>query len=184
MKRSTLKYASLVVTSLLALSLAPAQAATWAMEDPGVTGVKEITFAGSGSTNTQFSDSFGGATASIGVYFNEEWQAILRQSIDYSNPENGSRRYNGSTKVALDYNFSQFGSAMPFIGVNLGRIYGTDFRDSWSGGLEAGVKYYVVRKLFVFVMADYSWLFQRTREIDDKFDDGQLTWSAGIGFNF
>lgn len=184
MKPFALKFSLLAVTTLLSIGLSSARAATWAKEDPGVTGVQEFTFAGSGATNTEFSDSSGGATLGYGVYINEDWQAVLRQSINYSNPENGPRRYTGSTKVAFDYIFNLPGSALPFIGANLGTVYGSNFRDSWSGGFEAGVKYYLVSKVFVFAMADYSWNFRHGDDFDDNFEKARLTWSAGLGFNF
>ena len=184
MKPLALKFSFLAVSMLFSVGLSSVRAETWAKEEPGVTGVQEFTFAGSGTTNTDFNDSSGGATLGYGVYFSEDWQAVLRQSIEYSNAANGPRRYMGSTKVAFDFNFNLPGSAMPFIGVNLGTVYGSNFRDSWSGGFEAGVKYYVVSKVFVFVMADYGWLFRHGDDFDKKFEDARLTWSAGIGFNF
>ena len=184
MKPFALKFSLLAVITLLSIGLSSARAATWAKEDPGVKGVQEFTFAGSGTTNTAFNDSSGGATLGYGVYINENWQALLRQSIDYSNAEHGPRRYMGSTKVAFDYNLNLPGSAMPFIGANLGTVYGSKFRDCWTGGFEAGVKYYVVSKVFVFVMADYSWLFRHGDDFDTNFEKARLTWSAGMGFNF
>jgi hypothetical protein len=33
-------------------------------------------------------------------------------------------------------------------------------------------------------MGEYSWLFQRTRELDNNFGSGQLYFTTGIGFNF
>jgi len=163
----------------------PTRTVTWAPEDPGAKGVREITFGGSGGSNRELSDSFGGATLSYGVYLNNEWLGAIRQSLNYSNPgHGGSTTWNGSTRIAADYHVTTLGSAMPFFGGNFGRIYGTSLRDTWSAGIEGGVKYYMQSKLFVFVMVEYNWLFQRTRELDNNFGDGQLFWTMGIGFNF
>lgn len=165
---------------------APATSADLGWTDVGpLRGIQELTFGGSGGSNRNLSDSFGGATASYGVYLNDNWQAVLRQSLNYINPGNGgSTRWNGSTRVAADFHFNTTTAAIPFIGASLGRIYGTALRDTWSGGLEAGVKYYLQRRVFVFGLVEYNWLFQRTKELDNNFGDGQLYWSFGVGFNF
>lgn len=183
MKPSLLKNC-VFFAALSAFLIAPAHGVTWSPEVPGVAGVKELTFGGSGGSNRRLSDSFGGATGSLGIYFNNEWQGVIRQSVNYSNPDGAPRTWNGSTKLALDYHFTELGSAMPFVGANFGRIYGTSLRDSWSAGLEVGVKYYLQSKVFVFAMAEYGWLFQHARELDNKFGSGQLSWSTGVGFNF
>jgi hypothetical protein len=164
---------------------APA-AGTVVWQDAGpIRGVRELTFAGSGGSNRHLTDSFGGATVSYGVYINDEWQAVLRQSLNYANPDGGNgRTWNGFTKVALDYHVTTLQAFMPFVGVNAGRIYGTALHDSWSAGLEVGAKYYIQSKLFVFAMVDYSWLFDRGEELEDNFGSGHFTWSTGIGFNF
>jgi hypothetical protein len=160
-----------------------ARSVLWADADP-IRGVQELTFGGSGGSNRHLSDSFGGATASYGVYLNNEWQAVVRQSITYSNPDNAGRTWNGSTKLAFDYHITTLQAWMPFFGANAGRIYGSALRDSWSAGLEVGAKYYVKSKVFIFAMVEYSWLFQRSHELDDNFGSGHLSWTTGIGFNF
>lgn len=149
-----------------------------------IKGVQELTFGGSGGSNRGLSDSFGGISGSYGMYFNDEWQGVIRQSLNYRNPDGGASTWHGSTRVAADYHVITMGKVMPFFGANFGRIYGTSLRDTWSAGLEGGVKYYTQRKLFIFAMAEYNWLFQRARELDDNFGSGQITFTTGIGFNF
>ncbi|MGH7955503.1 MAG: hypothetical protein ACREH8_00655 [Opitutaceae bacterium] len=184
MKRSILKTCTL-------LAMFPVLAWTQTGPTPTTTpkvrpikGVQELTFSGSGGSNRHFNDSFGGASASYGVYYNNEWQGVLRQSVNYHNPDGGSTTWSGSTRAGADYHVTTLGKYMPFFGASFGRIYGSAVRDTWSAGLEAGLKYYTQRKLFVFAMAEYSWLFKRARELDNNFGDGQITFSTGIGFNF
>lgn len=184
MKTSLLKHCLLLASFPALLWAQPAPATVAWTDSPDIAGVRELTFGGSGGSNRQLNDTFGGATASYGVYFNNEWLGSIRQSVNYSNPRGRPTTWNGSTRLALDYHFTTLGAAMPFVGASFGRIYGTSLRDTWSAGLEGGLKYYVQRKVFVFVMAEYNWLFQRTRELDNNFGSGQLYWTTGIGFNF
>ena len=184
MKTSLLKHLFLLTLLPVVLFAQPAASlGRWTDED-AIAGVGELTFGGSGGSNRDFNDSFGGATASIGVYFNNEWLGAIRQSVNYSNPSNRGTSWNGSTRLAADYHFTDLGAALPFIGANFGRIYGSALRDTWSAGLETGVKYYLQRKLFVFVMVEYNWLFEQTGELENNFGDGQLFWTTGIGINF
>lgn len=149
-----------------------------------IRGVQELTFGGSGGVDRGFNDSFGGATVGYGVYFNNEWQGAIRQSLNYNNPDVGATRWSGSTRVAMDYHFTELGMAMPFVGASFGRVYGDAVHDTWTAGLEAGLKYYVRRQVFVFAMVEYSWFFERGRQLDNNFDEGQFGWSTGVGFNF
>jgi len=118
------------------------------------------------------------------MYFNNEWQGVLRQSLNYHNPAGAGTTWGGSTRLAADYHFTNLGLTMPFVGASFGRIYGSSLRDTWSAGLEAGVKYYLQRKFFVFGMAEYNWLFERARRVDNNFGSGQFIFTTGLGFNF
>jgi hypothetical protein len=182
MKSSLLNHCLVLATFPALLWAQPA--ATSSQELPPITGVQELTFGGSGGANRRLDDSFGGITGSYGVYFSNEWLGAIRQSVNYANPSRGGTTWHGSTRLAADYHFTDFGSAMPFVGASFGRIYGSSLRDTWSAGLEAGVKYYLERKVFVYGMAEYNWLFERTSRIDNNFGSGQIAFSAGIGFNF
>ena len=143
----------------------------------------EFTLGGSGSSNTDFDSSLGGLSFSVGKYFSDTLLGSVRQSVNYSNPNVGSDSWSGSTFFALDQHFGT-GALRPLLGLNVGRIYGDNVQDTWAAGLETGVKYYVQPRTFIYVIAQYAWLFEDGNEIDDTFDDGQILWSAGVGFNF
>jgi hypothetical protein len=182
MNVSILKNCLLLATFPALLSAQPPTSTTPQLRP--IKGVQELTFGATGGSNRQFDDSFGGGSVSYGVYYNNEWQGVIRQSLSYNNPNRGSSTWAGSTRVAADYHITTLGKYMPFFGASFGRIYGTAVRDTWSAGLEGGLKYYAQRKLFLFAMAEYSWLFKRAREADNNFGDGQFTLTTGIGFNF
>lgn len=147
-------------------------------------GQHEFTFGAGGATNRDFDNSLGGVNFSFGKYFSDTGVGLIRQSINYSNPSSGDQSWNGSTRIAYDQHLAARGPFRPFVGVNLGGVYGGDVRDTWAAGLEAGGKIYVNQTTFLYVMAEYSWFFRHARSLDDRFDDGQFTWTAGVGFNF
>lgn len=147
-------------------------------------GDRELMIGGSGGANTDFDDSFGGVTVAYGTYFNSTVVGVVRQTINYSNPNNGGRAWNGATKLAVDKHILARGAVRPFVGVNFGGIYGDSVNDSWGAGLETGLKFYVQPRTFIVATVEYSWLFDRADSVDDRFSDGQWNWSLGVGFNF
>ncbi len=151
-------------------------------------GSREFTLSGSGTSNKQLSDSLGGATLSLGQFVTPSTELLLRQTVDYANPSTRGvgQTWNGSTKIALDEHLLAAGRLRPFVGVNLGYIYGHRVNDTWGAGLEAGLKYYVLPRTFLFAEAEYDWFFRHIHNIgnSNKFNDGQFNWSLGVGFNF
>ena len=109
---------------------APPPAPTEFADFRPVAGTRELSFGGSGGSNRRINDSFGGISASYGVFLNENWQGLIRQSLNYSNPSGASRTWNGSTRLAADYHFATDARVRPFAGVNFGRIYGSSLRDT------------------------------------------------------
>lgn len=176
---------TLFVSCLLALSaVASLSAQTAVIDTTRRAGEREFTIGGGGASNRDFDESFGGLNFSYGTYRNETQAWTLRQTINYTNPDNGSQGWVGSTRIAFDQHLAARGPLRPFVGVNFGGVYGNSVRDTFAAGLEAGAKYYVQPKTFVYFMAEYGWFFRRGRDLDDRFDDGQFNWSAGVGFNF
>lgn len=147
-------------------------------------GDREFTLGGSGVSNKKFNDSSGGVNFSLGWYFNDTQEVLLRQDINYTNPRNADHAWNGATRLVFDQHFPVRGPVRPFIGVSLGGIYGRHVRDTFAGGLEAGLKYYVQPKTFIYALAQYDWFFRHRHDFDRGFNDGQYTWGVGIGFNF
>ena len=147
-------------------------------------GEHEFTLGGAGAANRDFDKTFGGVNFSYGMYTTSTLLWSIRQSINYSNPDMGGKQWNGSTRLALDHHFASRGAVSPFVGVNLGGVYGDAVRDTWAAGLEAGAKFYVQPRTFVYAIAEYGWFFRRARNLDNSFDDGQFNWGLGIGFNF
>ncbi len=148
-----------------------------------IRGDREFSIGGSGSTNKDFDDSVGGINFAFGYYLSPAVEALVRQTVNYSNPNNGDNSWGGWTRLAIDQHFGD-GRFRPFLGVNGGRVYGDAVRDSWTAGLETGGKLYVRPRTFVQLTVEYGWFFQHSRDVEDRFDDGQWNWSLGLGYNF
>lgn len=152
--------------------------------NPPAPGTMEFTIGGGGVSNKDLDDSFGGVNFSVGQYVGIASQLVLRQSINYSNPDVGGDSWVGSTRIAFDQHILARGTVRPFVGVNVGGIYGDGVNDSFAAGLEAGAKFYVIPRTFVYVMGEYAWLFRQAKNLNNRFDDGQFNWSVGVGFHF
>lgn len=176
----------LAVTLLLAALPLGAMAQTASGDFGPRAGDREFTLGGAGASNRKFNDSFGGANAAYGMFLNDTQELSIRQSINYTNSaQPGSRQqWNGSTRLAFDQHFVVRGPWRPFVGVNFGGAYGDSVTDTWAAGIEAGVKYYVQPRTFVYVTPEYNWFFRHASGLDRRFNDGQFNWSVGVGFNF
>jgi hypothetical protein len=142
----------------------------------------ELTLGGGGGTNKDFDNSLGGVNFSVGYFLSDTFEVSARQSINYSNDNSRGADYNGSTFVAIDQHFGT-GRFRPFVGLNLGGLYGDTTNDTWAAGIEGGVKVYMLPKTFVFALVNYAWTFNDTDNATDSFDDGALLWTIGVGFN-
>jgi len=140
-------------------------------------GEHEFTLSGGGSGDKHLRHSAGTVNFSFGIFISDMSEISLRQSASYGS---GS---SFSTRVAYDEHFGS-GQLRPFLGLNLGYVYGGAVRDTLAAGLEAGLKYYVHPKTFVFAQLDYSFLFRSSNQIRNRFDNGAFFWNVGIGYQF
>jgi len=143
----------------------------------------EFTLGGGGGTNKDFDNSLGGVNFSVGYFLSDTFEVSARQAINYSNGNSSGAEYNGSTFLAIDQHFCT-GRFRPFVGLNIGGLYGDTTNDTWAAGIEGGVKFYVLPKTFVFALVNYAWTFNDSDNLADSFDDGALLWTVGVGFNY
>jgi hypothetical protein len=176
--------AGLLLGALTTGALAQTTVATVGDPTARVAGEREFTLGGSGASNKDFDESFGGVNFSYGWYLNPTQAVVVRQSINYSNPSNAGQSWNGATRIAFDQHLTARGALRPFVGVNVGGVYGDSVRDTFAAGLEAGAKFYVQPRTFIYALAEYGWFFRRARSLDDRFNEGQFNWGVGVGFNF
>jgi len=147
-------------------------------------GDREVTLAGTGSNDQDFDNGNFGISASYGQYITDTWQWSIRQSLNWAQVDDADDLWNGSTRVALDYNFMPGDRLRPFLGANIGVIYGDGVNDTGIAGPEFGLKYYVKPETFVYLQTEYQFLFEDADDIDDQFDDGSWAHTVGFGINF
>ena len=143
----------------------------------------EFTIGGGGTSDNNFDTGDFRTDFELGYYLSEKWSVALRQGLSYVDNNNGTD-LSGSTRGAIDYNFD-FGRWRPFLGVNLGYVYGDNVADTFAGGPEAGVRWYAKEKTFIYARAEYQFLFEDLNDADDNdIEDGQFLYTLGVGFNF
>lgn len=145
-------------------------------------GMQEFTMAGTGSNDNDFDHGSWGLAASYGKFIDDNLQWVIRQSVNYADTP-GDNSGSASTRIGLDYNFD-FGNWRPFIGINVGAVYGDAVENTGIAGPELGIKYYVKPETFIYAQTEYQFFFEDSDEIDDNFDDGAYAHSFGVGFNF
>lgn len=149
-------------------------------------GDREFSISGSGNSEQDFDTGSLSVTGDLGWYVTERWVLGIRQSVNYASVKGTSIEddfWNGSTRGFADYHFGQ-NAWRPFVGGNLGLVYGDGVKDTGLAGLEGGVKYYVLPKTFISGLAEYQWFFDSSDDVDDEFEDGAWVYSVGLGFNF
>jgi hypothetical protein len=161
-----------------------AQTITETTAQPQTDATREFTIGGSGSSNTDMDDSLGALDFSYGMFTSPRSEWLLRQSVSYNNPDNGDNGWIASSRLAYDWHFADDATTRPFLGVNAGRLYGNSVNDTWTAGLEGGAKFFMKSQTFVYALVSYDWLFDKGNQIDDRFHDGRLNWSLGVGYQF
>lgn len=140
----------------------------------------ELTLSGTGFSDERLDGGQFQVNGSLGYFVDEHIELSVRQGLGYTDLTND---FNGSTRVAVDYHFN-LDRWQPFIGANIGYLYGGPFRDTWAAGPEAGVKYFVNDTTFIYGSLAYDFFFRNASNIDDEFNNGQFVYGVGIGFRW
>ncbi len=155
-------------------------------------GDRTLTLSGSGGSDKKFDSNTFGGNAAIGWFATDEIQWGFRQSLtvgaqrgDDPNSASGktTTTWNAATRGFADYHFGS-GAFRPFVGANLGAIYGDHINNTGAAGLEVGFKAYVQEKTYITFQAEYDYLFNTNDDIQSNFDDGAIFYTLGVGFNF
>lgn len=131
----------------------------------------EVILGGNGAADHDFDNGSAGASLSLGYFLNDNFEIGARQSFGGI----GNSGWTGATRAFADYNF-HLDKLVPFIGANIGYAYQHKGTDSWNFAPEAGLKYYVQSKAFLFGMTEYQMPFR-----GKTFKDGAWIFSLGIG---
>ncbi len=141
----------------------------------------ELTLTGSGLSDNDFDATTLAANASLGYFFSDQIEVGVRQGIGFS--ENGDSTFTGATSVFGDFHFD-LDRWQPFIGANIGYIYGDNVEETFVAGPEGGIKYFVNNTTFIFGSVQYQFFFEDDDDAEDNFDDGQWVYGLGIGFRW
>lgn len=168
-----------IVTAAICLCLLPAIARAQAAHGPF-----ELTLGASANNGPDFNGFTGAADGSIGYFFTDALEVGLRQTVAYSDL-NGANGWDASTVIALDFHLPITDSLLPFVGANIGYVYGDNgIRDTWEAAPEGGIKFFVNGTTFIYVSAEYQFFFNQNSNAGAAFRNGQFIYGCGIGFRF
>jgi hypothetical protein len=176
MKRVLLAAALLAVTSVVA----QAQEFTGGARH----GSKEITLSGTGTNNNDFDAGSFGVTGSYGYFFTDGLELSLRQTVSWAGANNSDDSWSGATRIAADYHFLPQSRWRPFVGVNVGYIYGDSVNNTATIGPELGLKYFVNDTTFIIAQTEYQVFIDSGDDVSEAFDDGAFQHTIGLGFIF
>jgi len=145
--------------------------------DPGPrAGNWEATLTGAGLSDDTFDTNNLGASGSLGYYINKNFILTFRQGLFFGD-NNNSTLVSARSIVQAAYQWD-FARWQPYVGMNVGGVYGAGIRDDALFGPEVGMKYYVNESTFLFGNISYEVPF------DNCCKDGVVPYMMGVGFNF
>lgn len=170
---------------VVAVMLVPAAAAQ--AQEYLDAGTWELTLSGSGASNEDIDAGSAGIGASLGYFPIDQLELLARQTVAYGDTDDaigGSTSVIASTAVALDYHFD-LDRFQPFVGVAVGYTYGdSDVDETFFGGPEGGIKYFVKDDTFLYGLISYQFFFDDIDEVNDVANDGSFVYQLGIGFTW
>ncbi len=146
-------------------------------------GDKAFSLSGTGQNDNDFSNFIFSIEGQLGYFFTDRVEGTIQQNIDWIDVPGSDDDWSGATRVGLNYNFDM-GRLWPFVGVDLGYLYGDRIRDTWAGGPRGGVRYFVNNTTFILGQVQYEFFFRNTSDVDDAFDDGRWLYTLGLGFRW
>jgi len=170
------------VSSALILAAPLATAQVGQVSGPSA-GTQEITLGGAGASDNSFDETSFSIQGSWGQYLNDAAMWGVRQTVNVRDSAEHNTIFDGSTRLFYDYHFGT-GATRPFVGASFGGFYGRHVRNTFAAGPEAGVKHWLNDSVFVNGMVEYQFLFRSGRDARDRYDDGALFYSLGLGYNF
>ena len=145
--------------------------------DPGPhAGNYEATLTGTGQSNDDFDKSNFGVTGSVGYYYTKNWLFSIKQGLQ-ANDNGNNTLISGRTIFQGAYQFDM-GKWQPYVGLNVGGVYGAGVHDKALFGPEVGIKYFVNESTFLFGNIAYE------VPIDECCNNGNVPYSVGVGFDF
>jgi hypothetical protein len=136
----------------------------------------EATLSGAGLSDDSFDSNNFGVNGSIGYYLNKNFILTFKQGM-FIGDNNNSTLINGRSVVQAAYQWD-LDRWQPYVGMNVGGVYGAAVSDEAIFGPEIGVKYYVNESTFLYGNMAYEVPF------DNCCRGGVIPYNVGVGFNF
>ena len=141
----------------------------------------EATLSGAGTSADKFDSNRIGLSGAVG-YYALKWLPIsLRQDLAFAFGDKQRNGWSGTTALFVDAQWNDGNWFQPFIGIGFGGTYGVRTNQGLSIVPEAGAKMYVNESTFVLLRTGWNW---RVTGDNTGFDDGDLVYSLGVGWNF
>jgi hypothetical protein len=153
----------LALLALPALASAQFEAGNYALE-----------LSGTGSNDQDFRTGAASVQLNLGYFLSKEIEVGVRQGLIWSD---GGSAWSGQTNAAIDYHFDM-DRWQPYIGANIGYVYGDNVSDDWIAGPELGVKYFVNATTFIDANVAYEF------NLEEGLDDGGFLYTLGLGFKW
>ena len=171
-------------TKQIILSLAVCLIISAAAQSQGfVAGNNTFNLTGSGSSDKDLDYTSFDVEFSFGHFFTKGLEGQIRQGFSLLDSPGSNDNWNASTRGALDLYLSSR-SICPFIGANVGYVYGDNVTDTGVGGPEGGVKLFLNNTTYILGLIEYQFFFKEGDEIKDRFKDGRFVYSLGLGIKF
>jgi hypothetical protein len=144
----------------------------------------EFSLGGSGSSNRDFDATVFSTELSLGYFFSDHFEALIRQGIGVSDTQHNDSQWNGATRFGLDFHFEFIRETWAYVGGAIGYIYGDSVESTYVAGPEGGIKIFVNDTTFINTMVAYEFLFEDSDEVDAAYEDGRFVYVLSIGFRF
>jgi outer membrane protein W len=143
-------------------------------------GAYELRVDGFAQNDVDFSGTNISVGGQLGYFMTDQFEVGLRQDLNYSDLIGTD--LNAATAVFVNYHFGDPGAELqPFIGANIGYIYGDSVTDQFVAGPEGGIKYFFGEDWFLFGQIEYQFFFDDSDEAQDNLNDGVFNYRLGLG---
>src|SRR5258706_12334692 len=163
-----------------ALALLPAMAAHAQFQ----AGDWELTLGANAAHGPDLNGVTFSGNGAIRYFLTKELEIGVRQSVGYTDVTsgvNGGSSWDASTRVALDYHFD-LGRWQPYIGANIGYVYGDGVQDTWEAAPEAGIKFFVNSSTFIQSGSNNNFFLEKTANAARPFSAAQSSTGATTVF--
>ncbi len=167
---------------ILGVGLSTAIAGTFAHAQEGAgfsEGDRIFTLSGGGSSDHDFDSTTASIQLGLGQFLNDYVAAGVRQDLSVADLTD-SNDWNASTRLGIDF-YPATGRAAPYIGANIGYIYGDVVRDQFIAGPNVGIRYFINDTTFLTLGVEYQFLFKDRDEAQDAYKDGRFVYELGMG---